>query len=60
MAEADFSEACSYKTRGKEQKLEHGKFHTNKRTFFFTVRVTERLRCLLWRFPVDAFLCDLL
>jgi len=36
-----FSVACSDRTRGKRQKLEHQKFQTNMRKNFFTVRMTE-------------------
>ena len=31
----------SNRTRGDGQKLEHGKFHTNARKNFFTMRVME-------------------
>lgn len=36
-----FSVVTSNRTMGNEQRLEHGKFHTNMGKNFFTFRVTE-------------------
>lgn len=36
-----FPVVCSNRTRDKDQKLEHKKFHTNMRKKLFTVRITE-------------------
>jgi len=66
-----FSVVCSSRTRGNGQKIDHGKFHTNKRNNFFTVKVMQRCNRLprevmesptleIFKTCLDTILCNLL
>ena len=64
------SAVCGNRTRGKDHKLKHRKFHTNVRKNFFAVRVMEHWHRLprevvdssleIFKTFLDAYLCSLL
>ena len=65
-----FSVVISIRTRGKEYKLEHRKFHTSMRKNFFVLKVVEHWNRLprtvvqflsleIFKIYLDTFLCNL-